>query len=148
MSPQLHRKSMRGRAPWMREDGDAFRRDDLIVFDDEFYEGARCAELVKNNLAEPSWWYAEAGSFDGLKPGQRRAIRQCFQCPVRQECLSHSLFWPEFSGIWGGSLETHRNTARTAERREKLNAKEAVELLDDLATDAAQKRGLCDRRSA
>lgn len=43
----------------------------------------------------------------------RAAISVCQRCPVRQECLTHALRYPEPWGIWGGMTPSQRTHLRT-----------------------------------
>ncbi len=42
------------------------------------------------------WWFPEGG----MSPDA--AIRVCFECPVREECLQFALTTNQSDGIWGG----------------------------------------------
>lgn len=81
------------------------------------------------------WFYPEKGS------SARQAMRLCFECPVRRQCLEHALGFAgrpyERDGVWGGSAASQRPKLR------KVSLDDAM----DLTLARAQRLGL-DRRSA
>jgi WhiB family redox-sensing transcriptional regulator len=44
----------------------------------------------------------------GARHEQAIALRICYSCPVRDECLEEALSGPERFGIWGGMTERQR----------------------------------------
>lgn len=42
----------------------------------------------------------------------RMARKVCAVCPVRVECLTHAMTWPEREGIWGGLSSRQRGRLR------------------------------------
>lgn len=43
-----------------------------------------------------------------LDPSHDEVRRYCGTCPVRIECFTHSLSWPEHHGSWGGVNQWER----------------------------------------
>lgn len=43
-------------------------------------------------------------------------IKICEGCPVRVECLTHAMLWPEPDGIWGGKNIDQRRRIRDSKR--------------------------------
>ena len=78
---------------------------------------------------------------------QERALRICGHCPVRIECLHHSITNNELEGIWGGVSEDLRRWLRAQYRAGPNTYKAAV--VDVLAPQRPwQPARACDRCSA
>lgn len=60
---------------------------------------------------DASMWFPTGGSSWEERKIMRMAISICETCPVKQECLDHSLSW-EAEGIWGGKTSRERDTIR------------------------------------
>ena len=62
-------------------------------------EDALCAQMVREGLADPDWWFPEQH-----KPSELRDIARsiCLRCPVKEPCLDWAVKLPELHGIWGG----------------------------------------------
>jgi WhiB family transcriptional regulator, redox-sensing transcriptional regulator len=43
---------------------------------------------------------------DDADAAEAKAV--CGECPVRQPCLEHALFYREREGVWGGATERER----------------------------------------
>jgi WhiB family redox-sensing transcriptional regulator len=80
------------------------------------------------------YWYPDHG--DNFRP----ALRICFQCPVRKECLQHALFFPELVGIWGGMTAG----ARVPYRKLPLPAAEVLKLALENSLATAQEDRLTE----
>jgi len=61
---------------------------------------------------DPDWWHADTS--DVLERSE--AIRICFTCPVRVECLTYAVDAGEREGIWGGKTPTQRDHWSQARR--------------------------------
>ncbi|MET0627988.1 MAG: WhiB family transcriptional regulator [Acidimicrobiia bacterium] len=48
---------------------------------------------------------------------ERRAKAICFQCAVREECLTYAMGIGELHGIWGGLNESERRARQAAALR-------------------------------
>ena len=83
----------------------------------------------------------------GLNRMEKRAIRMCFDCPVRNECLSYAVDKRERHGIWGGSLDTDRQPVYALLDRHSgpQDARRATEALDVAITLRARQEGLIGR---
>lgn len=58
-------------------------------------ERALCAALVKQEQADPEWWFPRS------KGGSSKAAKICKFCPVRSQCLLFALSTRVY-GVWGG----------------------------------------------
>ncbi|WP_158101217.1 WhiB family transcriptional regulator [Streptomyces griseus] len=85
----------------------------------------RPAERAPDNLDRPRHWSADAeckGDVTNLwypKQGESTAYAKsiCWRCPVRTECLTHALEWPETFGVFGGFDEKERRALIADARR-------------------------------
>lgn len=57
------------------------------------------------------WWFPEHPPTKKSVLEMRSAIAICNKCPVKENCLEHSLHWEHF-GIWGGLTERRRMALR------------------------------------
>jgi hypothetical protein len=79
---------------------------------------ASCA----HSALDPDEWFPIATGIAPARAEAARALAVCAVCPVRAECLELSLrHWAVVGqhGIWGGLVETERDTLR----REWLNGR-------------------------
>src|SRR5690349_16088744 len=78
--------------------------------------------LARWRGADPSMFFhgdAERGL--NRQRRERKAKQVCAQCPVRSQCLLHSLLVQEPYGIWGGIVESERRLIlRRATRGDRL----------------------------
>lgn len=73
-------------------------------------------------LPEAPSWFAEAACYgsdiDFVEPGGKRAVQAalalCGRCPVRDECYRLAIDEGHVHGIFGGTTERQRQTARQA----------------------------------
>ena len=80
------------------------------------------------------WWYPNK-DIESIKNG-RLAIKICFKCPVRQECLMYSLS-NETHGIWGGLREAERELER---RRRNIQLTPEAKLAISNSTQRISRR--------
>ncbi|WP_439082145.1 WhiB family transcriptional regulator [Streptomyces sp. WL006] len=100
----------------------------------------RRAERAPDNLAKPRHWSADAECKGEVTeafypaPGQSSAYAKaiCWRCPVRVECLTHALEWPETWGVFGGLDEKERRELIADARR--LAAKQRERESSDAAS--------------
>lgn len=73
--------------------------------DFDWMESAACKGKPRD------WWFPEFPIQKENLATMREAIAICSECPVKEDCLSHSLAWEQF-GIWGGMTERRRMAER------------------------------------
>lgn len=65
---------------------------------------------------DPDLWFGwEGESINAREAREQEAKRICATCPVRTQCLTHALTYPEAYGIWGG-LNEHELVAERCRR--------------------------------
>jgi Transcription factor WhiB. len=65
---------------------------------------------------DPDLWFGwEGESINAREAREQVAKRICATCPVRTQCLTHALTYPEAYGIWGG-LNEHELVAERCRR--------------------------------
>ena len=95
-----------------------------------------------------SWWYAELKERQNPTPEARRALSVCFRCPVRIECLTHALTYPERYGIWSATTEHQRRRLLNRVRGGDVHPADAIGVALDIADETGARLGLTDRRTA
>jgi WhiB family redox-sensing transcriptional regulator len=66
--------------------------------------------LARCRGADPSMFFHGDGERGRSRQRRERKAKQfCAQCPVRIQCLLHSLLFQEPYGIWGGVSENERH---------------------------------------
>lgn len=110
---------------------------------DDWHADAAC----RNKPTE--WWYSDLKDDNNqITPNARKALSKCFSCPVRVECLTHALTYPEYDGIWGATTEHQRRRLMNRVRSGEVAPADAIGVALDIADEAGSKLGLTDRRSA
>ena len=61
------------------------------------------------------WWFPTKPATTQVRADIAAAKAVCGTCPVRDDCLDHSLRW-EVEGIWGGSTARERRVLRRQRR--------------------------------
>ena len=73
----------------------------MIVLVGEWAERGACRAAIAAGTATQDDWYPERWG------DSSKALRICNGCPVRQECLDHTITHNEQHGIWGGVGPKH-----------------------------------------
>jgi len=110
---------------------------------DGWHDRAACANKPT------SWFYADIKDDNNqITPIARKALVQCFACPVRRHCLTHAITYPERWGIWGGVTEHQRRRIRSAMLAGDITPAQAIEAAVDVGNETGDKLGLRRRRTA
>lgn len=94
----------------------------------QFYTWGRSSRIVDGDLDWQEFAACDGSDMglffgpDGERVEEREAREAkakeiCDGCPVRTDCLTHSLTAPEKSGVWGGLNEDERHTERKRRMR-------------------------------
>lgn len=103
-----------------RDTGRSAGRGERLLSELEWRAAARCRRDDAEHFFAPA--HFERKPEKDAREGAARAV--CGACPVRRECLEHSLARREPHGIWGGlnELERHRLARKRALEQEQRTA--------------------------
>lgn len=90
----------------------------MMMFDDPWRRYAECA-TADHNLFFPE---------RGASTAQAKAM--CGRCPVRIDCLEHSIFSGEQFGLWGGLAERNRRKVKHLMARKGMTLAEALKVVE------------------
>ena len=66
-------------------------------------------------------WFPEPGH-----PVDPAALRVCWACPVREDCLEHAIETRETDGVWGGLSAKQRRSLIRSRARDASRARRAA----------------------